>query len=453
MELNLLGKYNIPGPRYTSYPTVPYWQTTPPAEKTWLKLVNESLSISNEEEGISIYIHLPYCESLCTYCGCNKRITVNHKVELPYIETVLAEWEMYIRAFEKAPVIRDIHLGGGTPTFFSPENLQYLIEGIVKKSVIHPEARFGFEAHPGNTTDQHLQTLYNNGFRRISIGVQDFNQKVLLAIHRYQTYEEVAHLSTKAREIGFNSVNYDLIYGLPHQSVESMKVTLEKVVALRPDRIAFYSYAHIPANIAAQNSFPVESLPYPETKLAIYDAGKTMLQTAGYHEIGMDHFSLPTDEIYLALQNGTLHRNFMGYTENNTRLLIGLGVSAISDSWNGFLQNEKTIEAYKKRVSNNELPIHKGHELSGDDLIIRRHILNIMTTFRTTWLEEDKVTSGFAEAIERLGEMEEDGLVKLMPFSLEVTEKGRSFVRNVCMAFDEKLWGAKPLTPMFSKTI
>lgn len=453
MELDLLAKYNVPGPRYTSYPTVPHWQETPPATNKWKQLVNQSLSVANEMGGISLYIHLPFCESLCTYCGCNKRITVNHQVERPYIDTVLAEWGIYQKSFEAIPVIRDIHLGGGTPTFFSPENLKILINGIIKNANIHPEARFGFEAHPGNTTDEHLQTLFELGFRRISIGVQDFNETVLKAIHRYQTYDEIAHLTVKAREIGYTSINYDLIYGLPHQRVDSIIPTIEKVIKLKPDRIAFYSYAHIPANIAAQNSFPVHALPDALTKLAIYNTGKTMLESAGYSDIGMDHFALPDDELYKASITGTLHRNFMGYTENDARLMIGLGVSAISDCWNGFVQNEKSIEAYKATVNKNELPIFKGHELSDEDLIIRRHILNIMTLFKTEWLEEDQVTADFGEVISRLRELASDGLIVLEPFCLVVTDKGRSFVRNICMAFDEKLWKSRTQTVQFSQTI
>lgn len=453
MELDLLAKYNVPGPRYTSYPTVPYWQETPPDAQKWLQMVKQSPDISSEQGGISLYIHLPYCESLCTYCGCNKRITVNHQVEEPYVAAVLTEWEIYLEALETVPVIRDIHLGGGTPTFFSPKNLQFLIEGIVKHAIVHPEARFGFEAHPGNTTDEHIQTLFELGFRRISIGVQDFNEDVLKAIHRYQTYAEIDHLTAKAREIGYTSINFDLIYGLPYQSVDSIIPTIEKVIKLRPDRIAFYSYAHIPGNKAAQASFPAHALPDALTKLTIYDTGKTMLEAAGYLDIGMDHFSLPKDDLYQALHNGTLHRNFMGYTENNTRLQIGLGVSAISDCWDGFVQNEKTIEAYKAKVLRKELPILKGHELNSEDLIIRRHILNIMTVFETEWLNESQVTSEFGEVISRLRELETDGLVILEPFYLKVTEKGRSFVRNICMAFDEKLWKSRSESALFSTTV
>lgn len=453
MESKLLSKYNIPGPRYTSYPTVPYWQPVPPTEQAWLAKVNKTLQVSNQKEGISLYVHLPYCESLCTYCGCNKRITINHSVEESYIQAVLAEWQLYLQAFVEKPIIRDIHLGGGTPTFFSPANLRTLIEGLLEACEVHVDARFGFEAHPGNTTDEHLETLYELGFRRISIGVQDFDEEVLKAIHRYQAYEDIRHLTTKARQLGYTSVNYDLIYGLPYQTMESMIPTINKVIELAPDRIAFYSYAHIPSNKAAQHSFPEHALPSAATKLAIYELGKMFLEGAGYYDIGMDHFSLATDSLYKALKNGSLHRNFMGYTENNTKLLIGLGVSSISDAWEGFSQNEKGIEAYKARVLNGELPIIKGHELSHDDLVMRKHILNIMTTFQTSWFRNSDVTAGFGGALDRLRELELDGLVVIEPFSLRVTERGRAFVRNICMAFDERMWASKPLTQLFSQTI
>lgn len=219
MDKDLLFKYNTPGPRYTSYPTVPYWQKTPPSQARWMDLVKDTFSVSqSSQQGISLYIHLPFCESLCTYCGCNTRITVNHSVEKKYIAAVLTEWAMYLSVFgDTKPLIREIHLGGGTPTFFSPENLQILILGLLHGSEIHPKAQFGFEAHPGNTTDAHLQTLFDLGFRRISIGVQDFNPLVLATINRQQSYEQVKALTLRAREIGYTSINFDIVYGLPHQ--------------------------------------------------------------------------------------------------------------------------------------------------------------------------------------------------------------------------------------------
>lgn len=454
MDKDLLFKYNTPGPRYTSYPTVPYWQKTQPTEQNWKKLAKEAFTISNEKEGISLYIHLPFCESLCTYCGCNTRITINHKVEETYINAVLKEWKLYFSIFgETKPVIREIHLGGGTPTFFSPENLTKLIEGLLKNANVHPKAQFSFEAHPGNTTDEHLQALFNVGFRRISIGVQDFNPLVLAVINRQQTYEQVSYLTKKAREIGYTSVNYDIIYGLPMQKVCTMMETIMRVVQLRPDRIAFYSYAHIPWIKPGQRKYTESDLPDPDKKMAIYETGRNALELSGYHDIGMDHFALETDELYKAQQNGRLHRNFMGYTDTHTKLLIGLGASSISDSWTGYVQNEKNVEAYYEKINAGHLPIIKGHELTKEDLILRKHILRIMTQFETTWKNEDEVCDDLYKALERLSELQFDELVEIEPYRLRVTSTGKAFVRNVCMAFDAKLWEELPANNQFSQTV
>lgn len=458
MDQYLLQKYNVPGPRYTSYPTVPYWHTTPLTAERWSELVNDTFSIANKKEGISLYIHIPFCESLCTYCGCNTRITVNHKVERPYLEAVVKEWELYKKVLgREVPVIRELHIGGGTPTFFSPENLKEMISRLLDGCEVHPKSDFSFEAHPGNTTDAHLQALYEVGFRRVSIGVQDFNPLVLEIINRHQTYDQVKHLTEKAREIGYTSVNYDVVYGLPQQKVCSMTQTIFKVIQLRPDRIAFYSYAHVPWIKPGQRRFTEEDLPDSMKKLAIYETCRGALELAGYEDIGMDHFALKTDSLYKAFIEKRLHRNFMGYTDSQTSLLIGLGVSAISDAWWGYVQNEKSVEAYYKRLEKNELPFFRGHVLSREDLILRRHIQRIMCNFETSWAEipghsSRQVCDAFYEGLGRLEEMEKDGLVEIEPYYLRVTEKGRNFVRNICMAFDARLWQNVPQTNLFSQT-
>ncbi|MCF0062609.1 oxygen-independent coproporphyrinogen III oxidase [Dyadobacter chenwenxiniae] len=454
MDKDLLFKYNTPGPRYTSYPTVPYWQKTPPQQQKWKELVMKAFQVSNQKEGISLYVHLPFCESLCTYCGCNTRITINHAVETTYIHAVLREWQMYLTTFgESKPLIREIHLGGGTPTFFNPENLKMLILGLLKDSIVHPEAQFGFEAHPGNTTDEHLQTLYELGFRRISIGVQDFNPIVLAIINRHQTYEQVKHLTLKAREIGYTSVNYDIVYGLPFQKACYMMETMQRVIQLKPDRIAFYSYAHVPWIKPGQRNFTEKDLPDADKKMAIYETGRNALEVAGYQDIGMDHFALPSDSLYKAQQEGRLHRNFMGYTDMHTQLLIGLGASAISDSWTGYVQNEKKVEDYYQRIAAGMIPIARGHELTREDLILRRHILRLMTQFETSWVKTSEYCEEVFQSVERLDEMEFDELVELQPFSVKVTEKGKPFIRNICMAFDALLWENKPEAQLFSQTV
>ncbi|MGY0040720.1 coproporphyrinogen-III oxidase family protein [Pedobacter sp. NJ-S-72] len=267
----LIAKYHVAAPRYTSYPTVPYWDSEGFDQEKWAYAVSNSFTHSNHQDGISIYIHLPFCESLCTYCGCNTRITRNHKVEDPYIEAVLKEWKLYQKLFDLKPVIRELHLGGGTPTFFSAENLELLIEGILKPAIIHAEAEFSFEAHPSNTTHAHLDTLYRLGFKRLSLGIQDFDPKVQLAINRIQSVEEVALVTAQARAVGYHSVNYDLIYGLPLQNIEGLTDTITSVLTLRPDRIAFYSYAHVPWVRPGQRRYTELDLPSAAEKQELYD--------------------------------------------------------------------------------------------------------------------------------------------------------------------------------------
>jgi oxygen-independent coproporphyrinogen-3 oxidase len=451
--MNLIRKYNVPGPRYTSYPTVPHWNTTPPTQDEWKETMLETFTLFNNSEGLSIYVHLPYCESLCTYCGCNTRITVNHKVEIPYIEAVLKEWAMVVDALGDKPNIKEIHLGGGTPTFFSPDNLKFLIDGLLALGNVMDRVEFGFEGHPNNTFFEHLKTLYDLGFRRLSLGIQDFDPVVQDVINRIQPVENVERVTLQARELGYTSVNFDLIYGLPMQTMRSIEQTIDHVIRLKPDRIAFYSYAHVPWIKPGQRKFTELDLPDDETKRALYEGGRTMLEKAGYLEVGMDHFALEQDELYQAFKENRLHRNFMGYTTCSTHLLVGLGVSAINDSWLAFSQNEKKVEDYLARINQNELPIFKGHILTDEDLIIRQHILNLMCTFKTIWKDPDYRCEALFEGLGRLDDLIEDELVVLGPDELYVTDKGKPFVRNVCMAFDAKLWRNQSGNQLFSKVI
>lgn len=451
--MELIRKYNVPGPRYTSYPTVPFWNTQRPEDVQWTAAVRQSFNLFDDREGISIYIHLPYCESLCTYCGCTTRITKNHSVELPYIEAVLKEWNLVRASFDETPVLRELHLGGGTPTFFSAENLGYLVKGILKTCRTHPEHSFGFEGHPANTTAEHLQVLYSLGFRRVSFGVQDYDPQVQWMIHRFQTPQQVKHITEVARTIGYTSVNYDLVYGLPKQTPEGVNRTLLEVLDCLPDRIAFYSYAHVPWLKPGQRRFSESDLPDDEAKRSLYEIGRDLLERAGYDEIGMDHFALPGDSLSIAAKQGKLHRNFMGYTDFPTHLLIGLGVSAISDAWLAFVQNEKTVEDYLQRIDRGEWPYFRGHVLNDEDLLLRTMILDLMCRFETRWEEGDELHESVYEALQRLTPMEEDGLIQRLENGIRILSKGRPFVRNVCMAFDARLWRATPEKAIFSKTI
>lgn len=454
MKKSLIQKYNIPGPRYTSYPTVPFWDATTFTKEKWIQTFKTSFVESNEQEGISMYIHLPFCDSLCTFCACHKHITKRHEVEEEYIKTVLKEWQLYVDLVEDVPVIKELHLGGGTPTFFSKEHLKFLIDGIFKIAKRHPKSEFSFEGHPNNTTKEQLQTLYDCGFTRVSFGVQDYNEKVQKAIHRIQPFEAVAQVTKWAREIGYTSVSHDLIFGLPHQTKEHVIHTIHKTKELLPDRISFYSYAHVPwVKGVGQRGFNEKDLPKDDEKRALYEIGKQLFETLGYEEIGMDHFALKSDSLYKATIHNTLHRNFMGYTANKTQLMIGLGMSAISDSWYGFAQNVKTVKEYQEIVNAGEIPIFRGHILSEEDTVIRKHILNMMCHFATSWKEKSTQIKNIEFHLQLLKELQEDGLVQIKENSLSIPENARPFVRNICMAFDVHLLKKKPSTQLFSQTI
>lgn len=449
----LLSKYNIAVPRYTSYPTVPYWQEGIDQQK-WMDLFSKQFSVENKQNGISVYIHLPFCESLCTYCGCNKKITTNHAVEDDFISIVMKEWKQYLSQMNEPPVIRELHLGGGTPTFFSPENLKRLINGILENAVIHPEHEFSIEGHPNNTTIEHLNTLYALGFRRISYGVQDNDPAVQQIINRIQPVENVLRATENARNAGFTSVNFDLIYGLPLQTVESIEKTILQCIAMKPDRIAFYSYAHVPWTNRGQRLFDETDLPSATEKMELYQLGKALFSSHGYHNIGMDHFALPTDELYEAHIAGRLHRNFMGYTTQQTNILIGLGVSSISDIGIAFAQNEKTLRNYSSQINQGLPAVQKGYFLTDEDISFRRYILDISCRQRTSFREEDMLTIENCSFPELEG-LKEDGLIEYNSTGLKLTADGFHFIRNICSAFDLKLLRNKPLAnnPVFSKAI
>ena len=450
MNNELIRKYNVPGPRYTSYPTVPYWDATTMNAAVWEQSLARVLN-EKQDEGIALYIHLPFCESMCTFCGCHKKITKRHEVEDPYIATVLKEWALYKKILPATPKIREIHLGGGTPTFFSPENLNVLINGLLDGAEVADNHEFSFEGHPNNTTYEHLKALYDLGFRRVSYGVQDYDPRVQIAINRIQPFDQVKKVHEWSKEIGYTSVNHDLVFGLPHHTLEGMADTIEKTNSLRPERIAFYSYAHVPwIKGLGQRGFDENDLPKDEEKRALYELGKSMFYAQGYKEIGMDHFALPSDSLYTAAMNKDLHRNFMGYTTGHSKAVIGLGMSSISDSWYGFAQNEKKLEYYEARVEAGEIPIFRGHALNQEDLMIRRNILDLMCRFETNFEGSDVEFEGI---VSELSEMRDDGLVEIEGRTVRVTEAGIPFVRNACMTFDLRLKENKPDTQVFSKTV
>ena len=447
-------KYDVPGPRYTSYPTVPYWADSPTQDQ-WIQRIAQSLDKSEKEGiGAALYIHIPYCESLCTYCGCNTRITRNHSVGNPYVQSVLKEWRLYQKLLNKKITLSEIHLGGGTPTFLSSQELIDLIEGICEGVQVTSPAEFSIEADPRVTTRDQLEALYKRGFKRLSLGIQDFDPKVQEIVHRIQSEEQVREITAQARDIGYESINYDLIYGLPLQTLQSVENTIQVVRRLRPDRIAFYAYAHVPWIKPGQRRFSEADVPAGNSKRALYELGRTLLIEEGYLEIGMDHFALQTDSLWKAREEQTLHRNFMGYTARRVAPLIGLGVSAIGDSWTAFAQNEKLVEVYQSRVEKGEIPIFRGHLLSEEDRIIRGQILNLMTRMKTEWTdEESQLVPHLKQVHDQLHEFESDGLVRLTPRGCQITEQGHPFMRNICMAFDTRMVKGTQKAQLFSRTI
>jgi len=448
----MLSKYNVPVPRYTSYPTVPVWKEGIDTER-WKRMFSEEFSKNNLHTGTSLYIHLPFCESLCTYCGCNKKITSNHGVEKEYIEATTNEWRLYRQLMSEPPILREIHLGGGTPTFFSPSNLELLIDSIVKRAIVHPHREFSIEGHPNNTTKNHLTTLYDLGFRRISYGVQDHDPEVQRVINRIQPLENVRRATEEAREIGFKSVNFDLIYGLPKQTIPGIEKTIEQTIELKPDRIAFYSYAHVPWTSRGQRLFDEHDLPSAQEKLELYLKGKELLTTAGYIDIGMDHFALPGDDLYKAWLNGTLHRNFMGYTTQRTSFLLGLGVSSISDIGVAFAQNRKSLHEYYEVIDKSELPVFKGYFLNEEDVAFRKYILNIICKGFT---KIDPVDLPVLRELcfPELEKLKKDELVEWNEKEVIVTSSGRHFIRNISSAFDLHLQRNKQeVKTLFSKAI
>ena len=434
---DLLKKYDVPVPRYTSYPTVPFWDHSVNAQQ-WKRIFKNQFQLANEKEGFSLYIHLPFCESLCTYCGCNKKITTNHNVEDAYIKSLISEWAMYCELMDEVPVIREIHLGGGTPTFFSRANLDKLLNAILGNSIIHADHNFSFEGHPNNTTAAHLQTLYNGGFRRVSYGVQDNDPVVQKAINRIQPLENVKRATDIARKVGFQSVNYDLIYGLPFQTLESITKTITDCIALHPDRFAFYSYAHVPWTSRSQRLFTETDLPTADLKMELYQEGIKLFKQNHYQQIGMDHFVTGNDDLLKASRSGTLHRNFMGYTTQYTRLQLGLGVSAISDTGTAYAQNSKSLHEYYEHIHKKDLALEKGCFLNQEDETFKKYLLDIICNGETKFSQQhyEKLQIFTFPILEQL---QKDGLVHFTERYLEVTGLGRNFTRNICSAFDLKL--------------
>ena len=432
----IVDNFNVPVPRYTSYPTIPHWQENPPSSEDWISSVNRSLKA---DEDLSLYIHLPFCEQLCTYCGCNKRITTNHGVEEPYLESLQLEWQWYHRHLETRPKLTELHLGGGTPTFFSAPNLKRLIQGITSETACRDGAALSIEVHPATATTDHLEVLRTLGFNRISIGVQDISPMILKAINRTQNCEQIEHLVTRARQLGYRSINFDLIYGLPFQEESHIRKTMQFVQQIKPDRLAFYSYAHVPWKSHGQRAFSDADVPSGKPKKLLKEIGEHLLSNMGYRKIGMDHFALPSDALYQASQNGSMHRNFMGYTERRSACLIGLGCSAISESPDMYIQNQKKVESYQDVIASGNLAILKGHQLSTTDLLIKKHIRELFCRHRTQINEHDDIWRTAEMPPQEWMEMQENGLISISDgYEVVVKTKGQDYIRNICATIDPR---------------
>lgn len=440
---DLLKKYDVQVPRYTSYPTVPAWSRTP-TMSDWIQDIGFSL----KEEGASwsLYIHVPYCETLCTFCGCNNIITKDHSKESAYVDDLLKEFEIYLQQVPelKQRNLKHLHLGGGTPTFLSAKELQRLVSRILSHVKIDAKSFEGsIEVDPRRTSVEQLKVLRDLGFNRVSLGVQDFNEKVQSLINRKQSFEITKNLTRAARDLGYVSVNFDLIYGLPAQTKELIEQTVEKTLELRPDRLAFYSFALVPWIKPAQRLFTDDDLPAPDKKRELYELARLKFLQAGYVEVGMDHFALPSDELAHATQKKSLHRNFMGYTDQKTDVLLGIGVSSISESHNIFHQNEKLLPKYEACLQQNQIPTTRGHILSSRDNQQRKLILELITTSQVNlkeFLQEFKQAESFNHL---LNEFIKDGLVHWEGETLKLTSTGKPFLRNICTLFDDYIDKAK----------
>lgn len=431
MNNHLFEKYDTPVPRYTSYPAVPNWKgdlTT----KIWL----EHLKKSMEQENVSwsLYLHLPFCESLCTFCACNNIITRDHSKEDRYLEAIHKEWNMYL---DKIPEIqkkniRQVHLGGGSPTFFNSKNLKRLLDPIFSKLKINPELFEGsIEVDPRRCTLDQLITLREIGFNRISLGVQDFDLEVQKNVNRIQPFEMVENCVRMSRELGYKSLNFDLIYGLPGQTEETIRETAKKTVLLRPDRIALYSLAVVPWMKPAQNRFQKMELKTGYDKRRLFEVARDIFLEAGYMSLGIDHFALPTDPLAISSQSKSMHRNFMGYAEFGTDVLLGLGMSAISETPYSFHQNLKTLQNYYQAIELDEvIPTMKGHIQSAQDKLTQSHILELMTSYASEFEQ------GFLKE-ENFSDMIEENIVKMENDKLTMTELGVPFTRHVCQRIDQ----------------
>jgi oxygen-independent coproporphyrinogen-3 oxidase len=455
----LLARYDRPGPRYTSYPTaVSFHEGVGEAEYRDRLARADVLSA----EPLSLYAHLPFCQERCLYCGCNVIITPHMSVAAPYLTQIVKELDLLAGHLPHRRKVSQMHWGGGTPTYYTPAQMVALFKAITERFEFTADAEIGVEVDPRVTTFEHLDALTALGLNRLSAGVQDFDLAVQKAVHRVQSFDDTKALVEHARKRGIRSTNLDLIFGLPYQTLASFRTTLERVLDIRPERLAVYSFAFVPWIKGHMKHLPPESLPGPELKLDLLALAIEVFTGAGYRAIGMDHFALPDDELALAADKGTLSRNFMGYTVQSARDMVAVGISSIGDVQGAFVQNVKKISTYNAALDAGRFPVERGYVLSEDDERRRAIITEIMCNARLDTAAIERrfgldFAATFAEEMKELsapGGLVDDGLVELSPGSIRLTPPGRRFVRNVAMVFDRHLREAKGGDrPVFSRTV
>ena len=437
----LIGRYNLSGPRYTSYPSAVEFN-----ERFGLKDYHDVTVRSNEEllpKPLSLYVHLPFCNTVCYYCACNKIITANKERAKPYLFDLFREIEMQGKLFDNDREVKQMHWGGGTPTFISYEQTVMLMHKLKQhfNFLDDDQGEYSIEIDPRQISYQTIGLLRKLGFNRLSLGVQDFNPEVQQAVNRNQSYEETLFAFEEARKHGFHSVNMDLIYGLPKQTVDTFRDTIDKVITLSPERVAIYNYAHLPHMFKVQKQIKEADLPTAEVKLEILEQAINRLTEAGYVYIGMDHFAKPDDELAIAQRNGNLYRNFQGYSTNANCDVIGLGVTSVSKIGNTYSQNYRTLEDYHNAISHGRIPVFRGYQLDFDDELRREVISQLICHFNLFFDEiEDLYKINFREyfsdELYDLENMVEDGLLTIDDEHIEVLPEGRFFIRNICSVFD-----------------
>jgi len=455
-NIKMITKYDKAGPRYTSYPTAPMFHTAINAD-VYSKTLKD---VAQSDAPLSLYIHIPFCNTVCYYCGCSKIVTKKYERAQPYLELLIKEIDMVADAMgdTKRPVTQ-LHFGGGTPTFLNDNQMRQLTDHLHKRFHFVPDEQgeYGIEMDPRECSEHTVQVLRECGFNRMSMGVQDFDPIVQKAVNRIQSKEETLRVLNDARAHGFKSMNIDLMYGLPHQTVETFSKTLDTIIEFSPDRIALFNYAHLPKMFMPQRRIDEAAIPTPQTKLDILEYSINKLLDAGYLFIGMDHFAKPEDEMAIAQANGKLYRNFQGYSTHADCDLIGLGLTSIGYVGGNFFQNAKEMDDYEADIQGNHFSVFRGYQLTAEDHLRRHVIMRLMCDFSLNYKTfEDEYgidfKAHFADALDDLKVMEDDHLVALKDTGLEVLTAGRLLIRNIAMAFDEHL-RAKQGETKFSKVI